>query len=303
MLALSTAWYPRSDPRIVPTLRAILAMGFRTVEIGCSKARFRRKKTLAALERLGMEVCSVHNVCSERKPAPGNERGDWLASPHPEQRRAGVEATVESIANAKALGARAVVLHLGSLPVERSWEKQELLYRLARHPGAAAQLGVSADEVLAERRALAPDYLEAACRSLEELLERTDGVSLGIETRMGWHELPSLDELGTLLERFPQRRVGYWHDVGHAVLQGAMGLGGQLEWLRRHGPRTLGVHLHDVTAGLRDHHPPGLGEVDFAPLAERLPPGALRVMEVASRFIAEELAMGKRRLEEAGLCD
>jgi sugar phosphate isomerase/epimerase len=116
--------------------------------------------------------------------------------------------------------------------------------------------------------------------------------------------VPNLTELSLLLDRLPDPRIGYWHDVGHAVLRSAMGLEGQLDWLRSHGGRTLGVHLHDVSARgnrLSDHYPPGLGDVDFRALAALLPRAALRVMEVSSRFIAEEVALGRACLEEAGL--
>ena len=296
VIALSTAWYLRSDPRLEPTLAAIHRMGFQAIEIGVSDAKFRLKKVKKCLEKVPLKVVSVHNVCTGRKLDPSNRRGDWLASTDDGRRRAGVEATLESIENAKALGASAVVLHLGSLPIEGKWEKQEALRRLAA--GEAGE--VSAADLLAERERVAPARLEAACRSLAELLERSSGVALGIECRMGWHELPSLAELGAILERFPDPRVGYWHDVGHAVIQDTLRLADQHEWLRRHGARTLGIHLHDVRDGYRDHYPPGLGEVEFEPLLGLLPEGAIRVMELSSGFIAEEVTLGRTRLEEMG---
>jgi hypothetical protein len=40
--------------------------------------------------------------------------------------------------------------------------------------------------------------------------------------------------------------------------------------------------------------------VDFDEILPLLPKDAIRVMEVNSRFIAEEVAMGRRFLEEAG---
>jgi sugar phosphate isomerase/epimerase len=304
VLALSTAWYPRRETRLGPTLRAIRAMGFGAVEIGVSPARFRLRKARKLLDQLELRVVSVHNVCSERKLDPENQRGDWLASPDPETRRQGVEATLESIENAKALGAAAVVLHMGSLPIEAKWDKQELLYRLIRGgEEVARESGATIEGLLAEREPLAPAHLEAASQSLAELLERSQGIQLGIECRMGWHELPSLDELGVLLARLPDPRLGYWHDAGHAAVQEFLGLAGQHEWLRRHGRRTLGVHLHDVRERVRDHYPPGQGEVDFATLLSLLPREALRVLEINSQFIAEEVVLGKRRIEELGGCD
>ncbi len=305
VIALSTAWCLRDDPRIVSTLQAIERMGFQAVEIGVSpKVRFRRRKVARFLKASRLKVVSVHNVCSERRVDAANDRGDWLASPDPAERRKGVDATLETIEHAEALGAQALVLHLGSPPIEERWEKQDLLYRLGGgSPRIAASLGVTADDILAERQAVAPRYVEAACESLAELLDRSSCIRLGVECRMGWHEVPTLDELGLILERFPDPRVGYWHDVGHAVLRSAMGLEGQFEWLERHGARTIGIHLHDVISRGRrlfDHYPPGLGHVDFAPLLRLVPRGAIRVMELSSRFIAEEVTMGRACLEGIG---
>ncbi len=276
-------------------------MGFEAVEIGVSDALpFKLKALQKALKKTPLRVVSAHNVCSERKLDPANRRGDWLASPDEAQRRLGVEATLDTIENAKTLGASAVVLHLGSPAIEKRWEKQSALYQLVR--GGGAEPGVSREEILAERAAVAPAHLDAACRSVAELLEGSSGIRLGIECRMGWHELPNLYELGLLLGRFPDPRVGYWHDVGHAVIQDFLGLAGQYDWLRRHGARTIGVHLHDVRERTRDHYPPGLGQVDFEPIIALLPPGALWVMEISADFIAEEIALGRRHLEEAGFC-
>jgi len=301
LLALSTAWYKREDPTIGATLKAIAAMGFEAVEIGISKARFDLAKVQKTLEEVPLKVVSVHNVCTKRTLDPENERGDWLASPDPKQRREAVALTLESVENAKAMGSGVVVLHLGIIPIEQRWEKQNLLYKLGEGgPAAAEGYGVTIEEMLEERQALVAPYLDAACQSLAELLQSTSGVRFGLECRMGWHELPSLDEVGKLLERFRDPRIGYWHDTGHAVLQEVMGLAGQYEWLRRFGHRTFGIHLHDVTERVRDHYPPGLGTVDFGPLLELLSPEALRVMEIASRFLPEEIVLGKKRLEEMG---
>ena len=304
MISLSTAWYPRGKPSLAATLGAIAHMGFEGVEIGVADpVPFKMRELQDALKKTPLKVVSMHNVCTERKLDPTNRRGDWLASPDEERRRQGVEVTLECVENAKALGASAVVLHLGSPPIEERWEKQSLMYHLVRGgPAAAAELGVSCEEILAERDAFGSAYLDAACRSLAELLERSEGVRLGLECRLGWHELPSLAELGTLLDRFPDPRVGYWHDVGHAVIQDFLGLANQYDWLRRHGPRTIGIHLHDVRERTRDHYPPGMGDVDFEPLADLLPPDALCVMEVSADFIAEEIALARRRLVEIGFC-
>jgi sugar phosphate isomerase/epimerase len=303
VIALSTAWHPQQDGDLPAALKAIQAMGYEAVEIGVSESHFRLKKVQKAVEKLKLKVVSIHNVCREGKTPAENVRGDWLGSPDPEQRRAGVEATRETIQNAEALGASAVVLHLGSPPIEQRWEKRELLCRLvAGGAQAEEEMGVTREDILAERDAQAPACFAAACQSLAELLEADSPVRLGIEVRVGYHEVPSFEEVATLLERFPPPRVGYWHDTGHAAIQEAMGMVPQLEWLKRFGSRTLGAHLHDVVRRERliDHFPPGLGFVDFAAVRSLLPAEALPVEEVSAQFFAEEVAMGREHLRRLG---
>lgn len=303
MIALSTAWRPRPRSSLGATLKAIRALGCKAVEIGVSGSKFRRKKALKALEKLGLEVRSVHNTCSARRVPGENERGDWLGSPDPDQRRQAVEVTRETIAHAEALGARVVVLHVGSPPIEQRHEKRDLLIRLtAGGAEAEEEFGVTREEVLAERDELSPPWFEAACQSLDELLEDDSKVKLGVECRVHYHEVPSLSEMERMLERFDHPRLGYWHDTGHAAMREAMGLADSLDWLRRFGSRTVGVHLHDVVRRERliDHFPPGLGFVDFEAVRELTPARAVPVMEVSGDFLAEEVAMGFDHLRSVG---
>ena len=191
----------------------------------------------------------------------------------------------------------------GSPPIEDRWQKRELLCRLvAGGNEAEAEYGLTPADLLAEREAVAPEYFEAACESIGELLADDSPVCLGVECRVGYHEVPSFAELGELFERFPHPRLGYWHDTGHAAIQEAMGLVDQCEWLRRFRDRVVGVHLHDVVRRERlvDHYPPGAGFLDLAQVRDLLPATAICVMEVSSRFIAEEVAMGLEHLRSVG---
>ncbi len=303
MIALSTAWRPSPRAKLPTTLKAVRALGCKAVEIGVSGSRFRRKKALKALEKLDLKVRSVHNTCSARRVPRENERGDWLGSPDSDQRQQALEVTRETIAHAEALGARVVVLHMGSPPIEQRHEKRELLIRLtAGGAEAEEEFGVTREEVLAERDDLSPPWFEAACQSLGELLEDDSKVKLGVECRVHYHEVPSISETERMLERFDDPRLGYWHDTGHAAMQGAMGLADPLDWLRRFGSRTIGVHLHDVVRRERliDHFPPGLGHVDFEAIRELVPMAAIPVMEVSANFLAEEVAMGLEHLRRVG---
>ena len=61
-------------------------------------------------------------------------------------------------------------------------------------------------------------------------------------------------------------------------------------WFTLVGDRLTGAHLHDVD-GLRDHRAPGIrGGIDFAGLATRLPPSALRTFEIDQHESDEAVA-------------
>jgi sugar phosphate isomerase/epimerase len=137
-------------------------------------------------------------------------------------------------------------------------------------------------------------------RSLIELAEYAapKGVVLGLENRDHYYEIPLPDELDDLLDLGFGEWVGYWHDVGHAQVLQNLGFCAQEEWLHRFAGaqgRMIGVHLHDV-AGLEDHMPAGLGQVDWWLVARHLPASALRTCEVRSFYSPEQVAAGLKWL-------
>ncbi|MDA0302493.1 MAG: TIM barrel protein, partial [Chloroflexi bacterium] len=129
------------------------------------------------------------------------------------------------------------------------------------------------------------------------------GVTLGIETRLHFHEIPGPAELARLLEEYPPEVAGYLHDVGHAEVQHRLGLTDRVAWWEHLAPRLAGLHLHDV-AGLRDHRAPGNGDVDFRWLAARIAeanPLAARTFEIDQREPDEAVAAGLQLLIETGV--
>jgi sugar phosphate isomerase/epimerase len=155
-------------------------------------------------------------------------------------------------------GVRVVVFHAGNLPDTRDSEKEMTgLFK----KGDEAWLGIR-DELLRERKTRAPGHLGALMRVLDKavpLYERA-GVSLAIENRYYVTDIPSLQETGALLERYPP--LSYWHDTGHGRARACWGLEGEYEALEEFRGRLAGYHLHDAE-GAKDHRAPGKGDVDF----------------------------------------
>jgi len=86
--------------------------------------------------------------------------------------------------------------------------------------------------------------------------------------------------MGHLLHTFDGGPIGYWHDCGHAHAQELFGLATQQQWLQRFRENLVGMHLHDAQ-GLRDHLPPGSGEIDLPEAVKALDSQQPAVIELA----------------------
>ena len=300
--ALSTMW--AMQPRFEHDLRAFLeraqALGYGAVEINHSMDAQMAGVILASRV---LPVTSVHAPAPlERHPTAGWNRELNLASTDEAERALGVGYTQRSIDLASEAGAHTVVVHLGaigsrSLPAERRLRELYPRRDLMQNEWRAA-----ADVAVRDRAARAPEWVEAARRTLAELVAYAEprGVALGIETRLYYHEIPLPSELATLLAPYPAHLAGYWHDVGHAEVQHRLGLTERAAWFELLGDRLLGTHLHDVRA-LTDHRAPGTSDVDFGWLGARLPANAARTLEIDQHEPDDAVAHAPEVLRAAGV--
>src|SRR5690606_6597682 len=118
-------------------------------------------------------------------------------------------------------GAGVVVVHLGGVGSRMLAGERRLRSMWERRDRLREEWDATIDETVRERAGQAAPWLDAARRSLEEMAERAAvrGVTLGIETRLGYHEVPLPSELADLLRPYPAEVAGYVHDVGHAEVQ------------------------------------------------------------------------------------
>lgn len=295
-LALSSMWLQHRFSHVRPFLAAGQALGFSRFELS-------HIVTPPMLDGLGDEgsIVSLHYPAPAiPHPYTGRAADALLSSPDEEARRWAVARGRVTLDTARALGARAVVVHLGEVQLDVSQEWALRQRHLAGQVGTAAYERARA-RLWDERERLKGPYLAAARRSLGELADYAArvGLRLGIETRFHVHQIPSLEELTNLLDEFAGETVGYWHDTGHAQALANLGFWKPADWLDAAGARLVGVHLHDCR-GWRDHLVPGLGEVDFIGLARRLPLDALRVCEFDWYFEEEEIREGMQALQRMG---
>jgi len=249
-----------------------------------------------------LPVASVHAPAPlEQHPSAGWNRDINIASLDKAERALAVRYTQRSVDLAAQAGAPHVVVHLGAvgdamLDSERRlrglWPMRDLL---------SAEYARAVDEAVRERAALAPPYIEAAALSMAELVTYAEprGIALGIESRLGYHEIPLAHEAAALLAPYPREVAGYWHDVGHGEVHHRLGLEDLGAWFDLAGPHMIGAHLHDVRE-LTDHRAPGAGDVDFAALSARMPHFATLTLEIDQHEADETLVSGLDVLRGAG---
>ena len=300
MFAFSTSWNAWRHPSGARLVDEILELGFSRLELGFSLPvnLFEEIKREAAAGRI--TIASLHDYCPSLniRPSPFRRRRDYfLSSRNERERAAAVSAAVRTVQAAQEVGASAVIIHSGQVPLLSSsreiFSQMQLRENIA-DPFLRRQLV----KLTARREKRKARYLTQTIKSLKEIEVQAAacGVKLGIENRYYPEEIPSLDELGKIFSEIDSPWVGYWHDVGHAQVKENLGLEDHEEYLRRYSGLMIGMHLHDVR-GLRDHRAPLTGDFDFSRLKKYMPADLTKVVEVHSFATAEEIRRGLSFLE------
>ncbi len=299
MISLSTAWTPEKlRRRPAKIFAAGKKMGFNAFELGISPARFDLRAVTSAIERRGIEISSVHAVCSQRQVPPPTCRGDWVAEPDETLRRQGVDLVKETLDIARRVGAPAVVLHGGTLPMADAADLQARLFYLESLGSEAPQRPPDLAKFTRQRAEIAEPYLAALEASLRELCEYAPDITLALENRYHISDLPHGDEFQRIFDRVAAPNLRYWHDGGHACVLDRIGFLDHLGLLDKYAPRLAGMHLHDIL-GFEDHRPPGTGDFNFGAIADYLRPDVIRVIEVSSVHSAKAVERGRKHLAEA----
>jgi len=284
----------RDEPfaEFFPTARAL---GFSHQELNHQVT----PEMLLTVDPESLRIESVHEPCPCATPrAVRQEQGIQMSSLDETLRSQAVEFVRGSIHLTHQLGATAVVVHPGEVPVgEEHEQRMRALY--GEGTNSSSEYAAVKERFIEERMKAAPRHLDALRRSLLELVDDAEsmGVRLGLENRDYYYEIPLPDELEELLAIRPGV-IEYWHDAGHAEKLEQLGFYSQREWLERFGHRMIGIHLHD-NDGLVDHIAPGLGTIDWDLVSKFIPSDAIRTFEVRGFTtpdqirIAQELLHGK----------
>ena len=277
-ISLSTMWAKGRFGNMAEFVARARESGFTHVEANASVP----PRRLDELIETSVPISSVHSPCPAVLSSKGIPAANLsLSSLNRSEREEVVNFAKKTIDLALKVGAKAVVLHMGEVPIDLSLDaKLRRLYR--QNLAQTKEYNQIKERLISQRTSQVPPYLEAARKSLRELNEysQREGIMLGLETRFYFHEIPNIDEMEELLNEAEGKSVGYWHDVGHAEVNQRLGFTSHEEWLSRFRDKMIGIHLHDVL-GISDHHPPGKGDVNWDMVAKYLPHGAIKVCEIA----------------------
>jgi sugar phosphate isomerase/epimerase len=291
MFALSTVWNSTKYEDGAKIAEEILKLGFSNLELNFSLSAGMVEDIGRFAQNHGMAVTSLHNYC----PTPEEfSRQDALpdcfslSSIDEDERKKAVDYTKRTIATAKKLKSRAVVLHSGRVEIE---DKTRVLIDL--HNKGRSQSSEYKDifeAFVSERKLKCPGYFSQIIKSFEELSSyaQAQGIILGIENRFYYREIPSFDEFGKIFKRFKNKGLAYWHDVGHAYILEVLGFMPKNALLKNYGRYLCGIHLHNIK-NLIDHQAPTEGDFDFSQLKPYIHPGMIKVLEIHGHVAPEDI--------------
>lgn len=210
-------------------------------------------------------------------------------------RERALELSLKSLEYGAKFGARYMVVHMGSVPMNpKRWTKKWTAFLKDKgqegyeHPRFMRGM----EKFRKKRKKLSPLYLQRALDSLEILADKALelGIRLGVESRSRFEDVPSEEEMRIIQTHFKDHAaVGYWHDFGHVQLKHNLGLLDHAQWLEEMRPYLIGCHVHDVYGVDRDHRVPLTGQLDFSSLLSTLDPSLPYVWELSPTRKREEI--------------
>lgn len=296
--ALSTMWNVGQKMPFGETFSIGRQMGFARFELNHAIS----PEKLAEIDFNQYRAGNVHDPCPAFLSMNELKEKDWLISSLDEDnRKKGVDVTLRTIDLAVKLGASSVIVHPGQVNGDRSMDKRlRAMYDKGLY--ASSEYEDLKTAMVADRKSKVAPHLEAVLKSLREIITyaKTEKMSIGLENRFRYYDIPVLDEMGILLDLCQEPWYGFQYDMGHAQTLSALGLDDHEEWLKRYGQRIVALHMHDVK-GITDHQAPGLGDIDFDMVSKYIPEYAYRTLEVGPQATSQEIINGMELLAAKGI--
>ncbi len=280
-------------------LAEIRTLGFEYAELGHATRLSLVDGIQRAVAAQEMKVSSLHNFC----PLPLGVNGPAPDYYMPSSRREGERAlwvrhTLRTIDCAVSVGAKVIVLHLGTIPMRR-YTRRLLDYFVAGKVGTP-RFERKRLKALTKRDKRRTSPLANVAQCLDAVVPRAKdaGIKLALETRLAIEDIPSEDEVDELMRRYGNDVFGYWLDVAHAQIKENLGVLKIEAVMERFRGRTFGMHLQDFAPPVFDHMPPGEGKFDFARLKPFVTDDMVLSWEIHGDWDPQVIAAGTRRVHE-----
>ena len=299
MIAISTAWIPEDGWTVEQVLDRMELLHPQGIELNYRVHPLNLERTQRELKRRGLAVTSLHNICStDDTPVPHTDRyGDSIADLDETTRQAAVALLMGTAETARALEARAIVVHSGAVESLKTSEAYIRTMKRAARADMPEILKHELPALIEERQRLAPLHLAQLVKSLNEVCPRYPDIRFGLETRYHFHGFPDYDELELVLVKLESDNVGYWHDCGHGQVQEHLGIRRHEDWLSRYQGRLVGIHLHGMMNQLLDHEAPTPDNMDFLMVRRYTNPDTLLTIEAHAGNSVEAMQAGIAYLE------
>lgn len=299
-LAISTSWNAFAYSNGEELLFEIARLGFKKIELSFNLSPEMVEQIFSLSSKLKIDIDSLHNYC----PIPdGISRAMALpdcyslASADSQERSLAIKYTKRTIETASRIGAKAVVLHCGRAGIADLTRQLIDLYNQGlkdKEPFIKLK-----EEMLRQRNLKSGDFLARVLISLDELNKYAVKykILLGIETRFYHSEIPDINEIGVILQKFKNSQIYYWHDTGHAQLMENLGFTKHKDFLDLYADKLIGIHLHDIS-GCQDHLAPISQNIDFRMFKPYLKADTLKVIEAHQPATAADLIKSHKFLSE-----
>lgn len=299
--ALSTTCFGTRLTSIQDQIFAAVGMGFRRIELGLTKKPAAMDGLVESQRETGMEIPSLIAGC--RDPHNGSMVVDHLGSLEPEIRERALVSVLRHVRLAKTWGCRTIVVRGSRIEdAVLAAKARELEVRCIEEKKNGNRESLSDDvQAFVSRVAIGSHrQVQEFCRSLHSIMQEEPDVTFALEPGRAIDDLFGFDVMGWVLDDLGSRGLAYWHDVGHIHMRETLGLPPQGKWLDAYGSHMVGIHLQDA-AEQETEMPIGRGSVDFKLLAEYVPGGAERVVEIGPRHGRAEILNSVRALVDLGL--
>lgn len=263
--SFSTSWNVSRNTRGEKMIEEILDLGFNKIELNYKVTKDMAAEILPLVEKGVISVVSVHNVFPRTDNPDFSTDSIFLAHTDSVKRKDAVNITEKTIDIAYIFGANAVVLHTSEIPMPINYDDiLKRLYKLGKRN--TDEYNKIKNEFVIYRSSVSQKYVELTRQSLEEICnyiqKKGYSIILGIENRFRCHQIPNFAEAKFLIEKLEHLPIYFWYDIGHAIIQDALGIVSNPDEVYSLKDKIIGVHIHDVV-NFRDHCCPYVSGDEF----------------------------------------